>query len=166
MRFSHLLRKPLLAHGQLDYNGPGRLAKRVESPYREVTTIADGAVNVQREGRAVRHFSLDRAPELQALLVSFSALLGGNATQLEQFYTMHLVDNADGWVLTLTPRKPDLARQLHDITVDGRASDPRCFTLHEADGDTSVMLLDTLAAVRLPDPLTVAALSALCRAAP
>ena len=166
MRFSHLLRKPLVARGQLDYAGPGRLGKRVESPYREITTIADGAVNVQREGRAARHFSLDRAPELQALLVSFSALLDGNATQLEQFYTMQLVDSADSWTLILTPRKSDLAQQLHDISVDGHASDPRCFTLHEADGDASVMLLGTLAAAHLPEPLTVAALSALCRAAP
>lgn len=166
VRFSHLLRKPLVAQGQLDYAGPGRLAKRVESPYHEVTAIADGAVIVQREGRAARHFSLDRAPELQALLISFSALLGGNAAQLEQFYLTQLVGSADSWTLTLTPRKPDLAEHLRDITVDGRANDPRCFTLREDDGDSSVMLLGSLAAAHLPEPLTVAALSALCRAAP
>src|SRR5436305_5164 len=64
VRFVHLLRSPLVLHGQLDYNGPGHLGKRVDAPYRETTTISDGAVQVQRDGRAARQFDLARAPEL------------------------------------------------------------------------------------------------------
>jgi hypothetical protein len=166
VRFVRMLTRPLILHGELDYRGAGKLGKRIETPYREITTIADGAVEVQRAGRTPRHFSLDRAPALQGLLASFSALLGGDAPTLEKFYTVQLVENAPNWTLTLTPRAPELGKHLRDIVVDGAGKEPRCYTLHERDGDASVMLLGALAAAKLPDSPTPTALSTLCRAAP
>jgi len=162
VRFLRLLRKPLVLHGQLDYSGPGKLGKRVEAPYRETTTIADGAVDVARAGRATKHFDLERAPELKALLTGFSALLGGDTATLQQLYTIDFVDNPAKWTLTLTPRAPDLAGHLRALVVAGSASEPRCFTLQQADGDSSTMLLGTLAAAALPQPLTPTAVAALC----
>jgi hypothetical protein len=153
-------------HGQLDYRGAGQLGKRVDAPYRETTTIADGAVRVTREGRAPKQFELARAPELNALLIGFSALLGGDATMLQEFYTISLVDNAPNWTLTLTPRSPALAKHLRTLAVDGRANEPNCFTLQQADGDSSVMLLGALATAQLSEPPTAATLAALCHSAP
>ena len=166
VRFLHLLRKPLVLHGELEYGGPERLGKNVQSPYRETTAIADGAVTVTREGRAPRKFGLERAPELQALLASFSALLGGDAATLQKYYTLQLVENATKWTLTLTPKDAGLSRHLRDIVVAGADNEPRCFALHEANGDASVMLLGALAKTQLADPPAAAALDALCRAAP
>ena len=163
VRFVHLLKKPLVAHGELDYGGADKLGKRVELPYRETTEIAAGSVEVQREGRSTRHFSLDRAPELQVLLVGFSALLGGDAATLEKFFAMGLVENAAQWTLTLTPLAPALTRHLREIVVDGAGNEPHCFSLHQADGDASVMLLGTWAATKLPDPPTLAALDGICQ---
>jgi hypothetical protein len=162
VRFVHLLRKPLVLHGQLDYNGPGRLGKLVEAPYREATTIADGAVEVTREGRPPKHFDLERAPELKALLTGFSALLGGDAATLEQFYTMELVENAANWNLTLRPRVPESNSHLRALVVAGAGNEPRCFSLQQADGDSSTMLLGALSAATLPQPLTPATVAALC----
>jgi len=162
VRFVHLLRKPLVLHGQLDYNGPGRLGKRVEAPYRETTTIDDGAVEVAREGRPPRHFDLERAPELKALLTGFSALLGGDAATLQQFYTMELVKNAANWTLTLGPRIVDSSLHLRALVVSGVGTEPRCFTLQQADGDSSTMLLGALAEATLPQPPTATAVAALC----
>ncbi len=161
-----MLKQPLVLHGELDYGGADKLGKRVEQPYRETTTIVDGAVDILREGRAPRHFSLDRAPELQGLLASFSALLGGDAATLEKFYAVELAENATNWNLTLTPHAPGLGKHLREIVVDGVGKEPRCFTLHERDGDASVMLLGALATVKLPDPLTETALATLCHSAP
>ena len=166
MRFVHLLRKPLLLHGELDYGGPGSLGKRVRAPYEETTRIADGAVKVERAGRAPRQFALERAPELQALLTGFSALLGGDAATLQRYFAPELVENAPKWTLTLRPREPDLAHRLRSIVVDGRGDEPHCFALHEANGDASVMLLGTLSGAKLDDPPTPAQLDALCRAGP
>lgn len=157
-----MLRKPLVLHGELDYGGADKLGKRVEQPYRETTMIAAGGVDVQREGRSPRHFSLDRAPELQALLAGFSALLGGDAAALEKFYTISLVDNAADWTLTLTPHSAALSKHLREIVVDGAGNEPNCFSLHEADGDASIMLLGALAATSLGDAPTLPALDGVC----
>jgi hypothetical protein len=166
VRFLHVLRRPLVLHGQLDYHGTGQLGKRVDAPFHETMTIADGVVRVTREDRAPKQFELERAPDLNALLTGFSALLGGDATGLQALYTINLVNNAPNWTLTLTPRSPALARHLRAVVVDGRANDPDCFTLQQADGDRSVMLLGALAATQLSEPPTAAALAALCHSAP
>ncbi len=138
------------------------LGKRVDEPYRETTSIANGEVEVLREGKSARKFSLERAPELQALLASFSALLGGDAAGLDRNFTIALAQGDSGWQLKLTPRAPELARHLRDLVVDGRDAEVRCVTLHESDGDSSVMRMAALAAVPVPEP-TPAALAALCR---
>ena len=118
---------------------------------------------MQRDGKPERNFSLERAPELQALLASFSAMLGGDATALNQYYGIALQRAGADWRLTLTPRNPALARQLREMIVDGRDADTRCFSLREGDGDASVMLLGALAVVKLADPPTQVGLESLCR---
>ena len=155
-----LLRKPVVLRGELEYDGPGKLGKRIDAPYREATTITDGAVDVEREGRAPKHFDLERAPELKALLTGFSALLGGDAATLRGLYTISLVENAPTWTLTLVPAAP--AQHLRAFVVAGRDDEPRCFTLQQADGDSSTLLLGALAETALPQPPTPAALAAIC----
>lgn len=162
-RFSKLLRKPLELRGELHYGGSGVLGKRVDAPYREATNITQGEVTVQREGKPVRKFSLERAPELEALLTSFSALLGGDAPELDRHFGLALARRGAAWQLTLTPRSNDLGKHLRELVVDGSEGAVRCVSLHETDGDASVMRIGALAAATLPQPATPAALEALCR---
>lgn len=166
VRFLHQLTRPLVLHGELSYGGPGKLGKRVDAPYREDLRIDGDAVEVDRAGRAPRHFALSRAPELRMLLNGFSALLGGDASTLNAAYTFSIVENAPNWTLRLVPRDADLSRQLRALVVDGAANEPRCFTLQQANGDSSVMLLGALATRALPVAPTPEALAALCRATP
>lgn len=149
--------------GELHYGGTGVLGKRVDAPYREATDIAQGEVTVQREGKPARKFSLERAPELEALLTSFSALLGGDAPELDRHFGLALARQGAAWQLTLTPRSRDLGKHLRELVVDGNEHAVRCVSLHETDGDASVMRVGTLAAAPLPQPATAAALEALCR---
>jgi hypothetical protein len=164
VHFARLLKQPLTLHGRLDYAGADKLGKRVDSPFQETTTIADGKATIEREGRGAKTFGLDRAPELQALLASFSALLGGDADTMNRYYSVTATTLNKAWTLDLQPRSPALARHLKDIVIDGRDKEPRCFTMTQGDGDASVMLLGDLAAAKLPEPLTRAALDTLCRA--
>ncbi|HST27907.1 MAG TPA: LolA-related protein [Rudaea sp.] len=164
VRFVHQLTRPLILRGELEYGGAGLLGKRVDVPYRESTTISGDSVAVTRADRAPKHFDLERAPELKALMGGFSALLGGDAAALSALYTLSLVDNADAWTLTLTPRDAALSAHLREFVIDGAGSEPRCFTLQQANGDASVMLLGPLAAAQLPQAPTTAALAAMCHA--
>ncbi len=164
MHFARLLKQPLVLRGQLDYAGAEKLGKRVDSPYKETTTIADGKATIERDGRGAKTFGLDHAPELQALLASFSALLGGDAETMNRYYAVTATTHNHTWMLDLQPRSASLARHLKDIVIDGRDKEPRCFTMTQGDGDASVMLLGDLAATTLPDPPTRTALETLCRA--
>ena len=70
---------------------------------------------------------------------------------------------SEGWTLTLTPRDVALSAHLKAFVIDGAGNEPHCFTLRQANGDASVMLLGPRAAMKLPQPPTVATLTTLCR---
>src|SRR5262249_40958007 len=131
VRYVRLLREPLVLHGELSYAGGDRLAKRVDAPYREKLTIADGQALVAREGRSARRFSFAQAPERDALLRGFSALLGGAASVLAGEFKVNLAAQADRWTLSLQPLTPALAKHLRALVVDGSGSEPQCFSLYQ-----------------------------------
>jgi hypothetical protein len=163
VHFAKLLREPLTLHGRLDYNGGDKLGKRVDSPYKETTTIADGKATIEREGRGAKTFGLDRAPDLQGLLASFSALLSGDSATMNRYYAIDETVDEKHWTLTLRPRSDALAKHLKTVVIDGAEKEPRCFTMVQADGDVSVMLLGDLAKATLPTPVTRESLDSLCR---
>jgi hypothetical protein len=165
VHFARLLKEPLVLHGQLDYGGAEKLGKRVDAPYKETTTIADGKATIAREGRGTKTFGLDRAPELQGLLASFSAMLSGDAETMNRYYVVEQKDDAKNWTLTLHPRSLDLAKHLKTIVIDGSAKEPRCFTMTQGNGDVSIMLLGDLANTPLTKPITRPALDNVCHAA-
>ena len=102
---------------------------------------------------------------MQGLLASFSALLGGDAATMNRYYGIDETIDEHHWTLTLHPRSDALAKHLTSVVIDGAANEPRCFTMTQADGDASVMLLGDLAAATLPKPVTRASLDDLCHRA-
>lgn len=163
VRFSGLLERPLILHGELEYLGPGRLGKRVDTPYKEQTQVADGEASVQRGTRAPRTFSLGQAPELEGFLRGFAALLGGDAAALARDFTLAASGSTNAWQLVLKPRDVRLARRVDAITVDGSGTTPLCFRTQEADGDLSVLLVDRLAGTKLAVQVSQPQVDALCR---
>src|SRR5690606_5391550 len=123
--------RPRVARGALEYLGPGRLGKRVDTPYRESTTIADGQVTVQRGERKPREIALGQIPELEGFLRGFSALLGGDAATLERDFTLEVTRTQASWRLGLAPKDPRLKRRITAIVVDGAGDAARCFTIRD-----------------------------------
>ncbi|MBA8887226.1 hypothetical protein FHW12_001440 [Dokdonella fugitiva] len=163
VRFSGLLERPLILRGELEYLGPGRLGKRVDTPYREQTRVENGAASVQRGDRPARTFSLGQAPELEGFLRGFAALLGGDAATLAADFTLSASGDAHAWQLVLKPRDERLARRVGEIRVDGSERTPLCFVTREGDGDVAVLLVDRLAAAKLPARPSQPQLEAICR---
>lgn len=147
-----VLDKPLVVSGEMSWLGGDRLERRVDKPSRDVSTIADGEVTQEREGRKPRSFSLKRAPQLKLLLDSFVALLGGDASRLDEAFDVSLGRDADRWALTLTPRDARLAKQIASLQVYGSGNTPRCLRMNEPDGDMSIDLLGDLAAHMPAEP--------------
>jgi hypothetical protein len=164
VRYSSLLDKPILVSGHLEHQADGALVRRVESPYQEVTVLQGENVSVERAGSKPRRFSLDRAPELRGMLASFGALLKGDRAMLEQYFAVTVSGSDALWEITLTPRNEKLKRRLTNIVVDGAGDRPRCFALHEPDGDESLMALGVAGPGDLPAPPERKALEAWCTA--
>ena len=163
VRFSSMYDRALVASGELEYLGPGQLGKRVDKPYQETTTIADGQVSVQRGKRKPRHISLDRVPELEGFLRGFSALLGGDAQALDRDFELSGLGNEASWQLRLSPKDKRLKRRIDALRVDGSGDKARCFSIIDADDDVSILMVEDLAAVKLPRPLTQSSVERVCR---
>jgi hypothetical protein len=166
VRFSSLLERPLILHGELEYDGPGKLARTVDTPYREHMTIENGEASVQRGDNPARKFSLSQAPELEGFLRGFAALLGGDAEALQRDFVLAASGSADNWRLKLTPRDARLAKRMSSLEVDGANITARCFHTYEADGDVNVLLVETLADAKLATRPTPPMIDALCRGKP
>ncbi len=148
VRFSPLLKAPLIVSGELGYEGAAQLTRRVTQPYQETTHIRGDAVQMQREGQRTRTFSSARAPELRGLLESFSGLLSGDPARLASSFDMQAQHTANGWRLNLAPKNADRRQRVHAIVVTGQAREPRCVTMQSRDGGASFIVFgDT------PEPL-------------
>ncbi|GFE78719.1 fatty acyl CoA synthetase [Steroidobacter agaridevorans] len=162
VRFSKLLRAPLIVSGDLGYSGPESLDRRVTAPYREQTSIRGESVKVEREGEKPRSFALKHAPELRGLLSGFSAMLAGDPVALRKTFDVEMTGNDDGWTLKLTPTDTKARRRLQQIEVNGRHSEPRCFSMTTADGASSVLLLGAASAEPVAPDVTLIALQRRC----
>jgi Outer membrane lipoprotein carrier protein LolA-like len=164
VRFSALTTEPLIVSGELGYDGPASLERRVTQPYRETVSIRGESVRVEREGETARTFGLNRAPELRGLLSGFTALLAGDAAAIERNFRVAANGGDAAWTLELTPADSKSRRRLQQIVVTGRADTPMCFTMLTPNGGASVLLLGAAAERELPNPTTLDALKRLCSA--
>jgi hypothetical protein len=159
-----VLDRPLVVSGTLRWLGGDRMERDIEKPFRETAKIGDGEISVQRGSGEVHRMPLSRAPQAGAMLAGFRALLGGDVSALEEDFTLVADGGKAHWVITLTPRTGQLKRQLASIVIDGRNHEPRCLTVADANGDSSITLVGPMArqGLRSAAPLQ-SALAARCR---
>jgi hypothetical protein len=141
LRGSKLLKKPLRLQGEYLRPDADTLVRQVTAPYAETTTIHAGEVAIAREGKAPRHFSLARVPEMVALQSSFGALLSGDRRLLEQHYRLDTQGTRQRWTMTLTPRDPVVLQKLQAVTLYGRGAELRCIETQPVRGDIQRTLL-------------------------
>lgn len=159
-----VLDRPLVVSGTLKWLGGDRMQRTIDKPFRETAQIGDGELSVERGNGEVHRMPLARAPQVGAMLAGFHALLGGDAATLQRDFTLAAEGGDAHWVITLTPRADQLKRQLESIVIDGRDKEPRCLTVHDANGDSSILLVGAMAEQGLQSvaPLE-SALAARCR---
>lgn len=164
VRFSTLLREPIVVSGTLRYEDSGALQRHVEVPYRERTTISEESVRIERDGESARTFALRRAPELRGLLTVMSGLLAGDASGIARQFAVTVSGDDARWRLDLTPTDERLRQQLTDVVIAGSNAEPSCFILRGNRSGVSIMLLGTAAAWPLSPPLAMPELLHRCGA--
>ena len=162
-----VLDQPLIVSGTLHWLGDDRMERDIDKPFRETAKIGNGQLSVQRGKGEVHRMPLSRAPQVGAMLAGFRALLGGDVSALEKDFTLSADGGEAHWVITLTPRTYRLKQQLASIVIDGREHEPRCLTVSNTNGDSSITLVGAMAkqGLRSVAPLE-SALAARCRNEP
>lgn len=172
LRGSALLKQPQRLQGRLQQPDADTLVREVLTPFHERTTIRAENVLIERYDNGsdiprTRKFSLRRAPELEGLLSSFTALLRGDRGLLETNYAVQLDNgaqfNGENWRLQLTPRDPRLLRHVSRITLRGHGNALECMQMEQPNGQRTLTLLG-MAAVAAAKVSDAAALDALCEA--
>ena len=85
LRGSALLDAPLRVSGEYRRPAEDVLVRVVHAPHPESTTLRDGTIELERNGK-VRLLALSRAAELAGLRAGFGALLGGDRATLERHF--------------------------------------------------------------------------------
>lgn len=159
LRGSPLLKAPLRVSGEYRRPAADVLVRVVHAPHPETTTLRDGAIAIERNGK-VRRFALSRAPELAGLQAGFGALLGGDRKTLERQFAVDAEGTRADWILTLSPSDAALAAKLRTIVLHGQGAEVRCIETRPVEGPLQRTLLAGTAvdASGIADADTLAAL--------
>ena len=135
-----VLDRPLESSGELLYEAPGRLEKRILKPRPETLVLAHGMLSATR-GRHTRTVELAAWPQLAPLLESMRATLTGDRAALERIFSVQLEGDAAHWTLRLTPRDPEAARVVTQVLITGESAAMKTVEVLAADGDRSLLTI-------------------------
>lgn len=142
-KYLALLTEPVDSSGELTFTPPDRLEKRTTSPQPE-TLIVDGTqLVVERDGRK-RTLALEENPGVAVLIESIRGTLAGDLASVSRQYSVDLDGDAAKWRLTLRPRDPSLRTIVERVDIGGTAAEVRSVEIFQADGDRSVMTIDSV----------------------
>ena len=145
-KFIAILDKPVESSGELLYNAPDRLEKRTLKPKVESMTVDGGALVIER-GRQKHRLQLQDYPELAAFIDSIRGTLAGDRKALERNYRLSLEGSAEQWTLQLIPIDEKMQAVIKRIRIAGVRDNVRSIDITQADGDSSLMLIE-----KLPSP--------------
>jgi hypothetical protein len=139
-----MLDKPVESSGELVYTAPGHLEKRTLKPKPESMTVDAGTLIIER-GRQKHHLQLQDYPELGAFIDSIRGTLAGDRKALERNYRLSLDGTVERWTLQLMPVDEKMQAVVKRIRIAGVRDAVRSIEITQADGDSSLMLIEKLA---------------------
>jgi len=142
-KFISMLDQPVESSGELFYTAPGRLEKRTLKPKPESMILDQGTLVIER-GRQVHRLQSQDYPELAAFIDSIRGTLAGERKALERNYRLSLDGTAEHWTLQLLPLDEKMQAVVTRIRISGVRYAVRSIEITQADGDSSLMLIEKL----------------------
>jgi hypothetical protein len=140
-RESRWLAAPIESSGTMRSNTM-MLEKRVERPRPETWRILSDRMQVTAPGLdGVKEVMLDQAPAAAALANALRRVMAGDLEALNKDFQLDLSGDEREWALQLTPRHPDVARQLKQIGVQGAGPRLVVIVIQESQGDRTTTRL-------------------------
>lgn len=140
-----MLDKPVESSGELLYIAPDHLEKRTLKPKPESMTV-DGDTLLIERGRQKHRLQLQDYPELAAFIDSIRGTLAGERRALERHYKLSLEGIAAHWTLQLLPVDEKMQAVVKSIRIAGVENTVRSIEITQRDGDSSLMLIEKMAA--------------------
>ena len=140
-----MLDKPVESSGELFYAAPDHLEKRTLKPKAESMILDHGTLMIER-GRQKHELQVQDYPELAAFIDSIRGTLAGDRKALERNYRLSLDGTAEHWTLQLLPVDEKMQAVVKRIRIAGTRNTVRSIEINQADGDSSLMLIEKLAA--------------------
>jgi len=138
-----MLDRPVESSGELFYTAPDHLEKRTIKPKPESMTVDGGTLVIER-GRQQHRLPLQDYPELAAFIDSIRGTLAGDRKALERHYRLSLDGTAEHWTLQLLPLDEKMLAVVKRIRIAGVRDVVRSVEITQADGDSSLMLIEKL----------------------
>ncbi len=139
-----MLDKPIESSGELLYTAPDRLEKRTLRPKPESMLVHGDELLIER-GRQKHYLPLQAYPELAAFIDSIRGTLAGDRKALERNYRLSLSGSAERWTLQLLPLDEKMLAVIQRIRIDGARDQVNRIEITQADGDSSLMVIEKLA---------------------
>jgi hypothetical protein len=139
-----MLDKPVESSGELFYTAPDHLEKRTLKPKAESMTVDADTLIIER-GRQKHRLQLQDYPELAAFIDSIRGTLAGDRKALERNYRLSLDGTVERWTLQLLPLDEKMQAVVKRIRIAGVRDAVRSIEIIQADGDSSLMLVEKLA---------------------
>ena len=143
-KFIAILDKPVESNGELYFSAPDRLEKRTFKPKSESMIVNGGELSIER-GRHKYRVQLQSYPELAAFIDSIRGTLAGDQKALERSYRLSLDGGAERWTLLLLPIDEKMQAVVKKIRIVGTNDQVRSIEISQADGDSSLMVIEKLA---------------------
>jgi outer membrane lipoprotein-sorting protein len=116
-RTSHLLNKPVISEGLVDFSVPDRFRREVRTP-NPSTTVSDGHTMwiFYPSFNEVEVYTLGQRSFFDESLAALTA--GLNFEHIDEYYNFQAFRQTTGYRLELTPKKPALRRVVQQITLE------------------------------------------------
>ena len=139
-QFIAILDRPLESAGELYYDAPDRLEKRVLRPKPASLILDKGTLSIRRGAHGYALVLRDY-PEIGPFIESIRATLAGDLPALDATYKSTFTSAAGEWTLVLVPRAGKLAAVVARIRLAGSGDTIREVVVQRSDGDRSVMTI-------------------------
>ena len=138
-----MLDKPVESSGELIYSAPDHLEKRTLKPKPETMILDSGTLLIER-GRQKNSLQMQDYPELAVFIDSIRSTLAGDRKALERNYRLSLEGTGPNWTLQLIPVDEKMLAVVKRIRIAGARDFVNRIEIFQADGDSSVMLIEKL----------------------
>lgn len=139
------LDRTIRSRGRLSFAAPDTFVRETQQPRYERMAVVGNQLSMSR-GDRTQTALLDSVPEAVVIVEAIRGTLTGNRATLERYFDTTLQGRPEQWQLDLVPRDARLRGQVAQVRVSGRNAQVREVRIHLADGDSSVMRIEPVAA--------------------